>query len=87
MEDRGVGVSFEQDPRHAGGLVVVPAAELDDRDEVQQVFVVGPGEPRELELLPGLVEPSRLELFPGAAQVKKENRLVERGLVAGRLRG
>ena len=55
-----------------------PATELDDRDEAQQVFVIGSCQARELELLPRLVEPSGIEALPGPPQVKKENRLVER---------
>ncbi len=66
--------------------MVVPAAELDDRNEVQKVFVLGPCQARELELLARFVEPSGPEPLPGAPQVKKEDRPVERGRVAGNFR-
>jgi len=85
MKDRGVRLLLEQSACCPGRSGKIAAPELDDRDEVQKVFVLGAPGPRELELLPGLLETSGLEVLARSPQMKKKDRLVERG--APRLSG
>ena len=75
-EDLRLRVVGEQPARGRGGLVVVPALELDHRDEVEDVLVLGAQSARLLELGPGVLELPLAHAAPRAVQVDEELALI-----------
>ena len=76
-------VVLEQRPRRVGGLVVVTALELEQREQVEDVLVARPQRPRLLELAPGPVELPVAHAAPRAVQVEQEESLIDGGQIAG----
>ena len=82
-EDLGRGVFSEEGSRRVRSLVVAPALELEKRNQVEDVLVVGPQSPRLLELRPGFFETSLPHLAPRAVQVQEEQSLIHGGRFCG----
>ena len=76
-QDFGRRVLGQERPGRRGRLVVVPALELEERDEVQDVIVAGTQGARLRQLVPGLLELTVAQTLARAIQVQKKETLVD----------
>ncbi len=76
-------VPGQQHARRRGGLVVVAALELEQRDEIQHVLVAGPESSRLTQLVPGFLDLARPQASPRAVQVQQEKTLVDGSRIVG----
>ena len=83
VQDCRVGILLQEDPRRLRRLQEIAALELEDRKQIEDVFVLGAQHLRLLDLLARRVQPPLAQALAGPNQVDEKDALIDRRSFTG----